>query len=349
MVYPTVIKKKKRFEEEGNIAIPQKNRPFKLKERTVPTVPSVPNAPSSGAQEVRNTAQDKIQLLDQGFDSERYPQMNVSSHGETDESGLDKAYANPSNFHLDRNGVLYGAGTKGSFLGSEWIENYLTIGAPLVANALGVKTPYPIEDNERYKQLDDFMKANSRQVKGMVMHSKAAAVAHRWMQNHPEWKGQSRLYATPYEDVLGKEAIKNGLDKFKEDSKNPFVNSIVDKGEQFFGLNEVKPVKGERRIANNFDPATLLDRSAERYDHGNPWKYLMNGGPHDYHEGIARFESGFGLKNAIANKPGTDIDKNYKNPFNLPNNYKWKSPMSSGPQGSKTTWQNPDGTTSLTQ
>ena len=36
MVYQTVIKKK-RFEEEGKIAIPQKNRPFKLKERMVIT------------------------------------------------------------------------------------------------------------------------------------------------------------------------------------------------------------------------------------------------------------------------------------------------------------------------
>ena len=135
--------------------------------------------------------------------------MNASSHIETDESGLDKAYASPSNLHLDRNGVLYGAGTKGSFLGSEWIENYLTMGVPLVANAAGIPMSYPIENNERYKQIDDYTKVSSGHVKGMVMHSKASAAAHRWMQNHPEWKGQSRLYATPYEDALRKEAIKN--------------------------------------------------------------------------------------------------------------------------------------------
>ena len=107
-------------------------------------------------------------------------------------------------------------------------------------------------------------------------------------------------------------------------------------------------MKGETRIANNFDPAAILDRSAERYDHSYPWEYITNGGPYDYHEGIARFNSGFGLKSTIANKPGTDIDKNYRIPFNMPKNYAWKSQTTTGAQA-KTTWQNPDGTTSLTQ
>jgi hypothetical protein len=123
------------------------------------------------------------------------------------------------------------------------------------------------------------------------------------MKNHPEFTGQSRLYATPYEDVLGKESIKNGLEQYKGGNQ----------GEKLFGLDKVETVKGETRIANNFDPATLLDRSANRYDHGNPLKYISNGGPHDYHEGIARFNSGFDKQNVMTDKPGTDYDQNYSN------------------------------------
>ena len=51
--------------------------------------------------------------------------------------------------------------------------------------------------------------------------------------------------------------------------------------------------RGEERIANEGDFATLLDRSATRVVHGNPLAYLKNGGPHDYHEGVARLNIGF--------------------------------------------------------
>jgi hypothetical protein len=51
--------------------------------------------------------------------------------------------------------------------------------------------------------------------------------------------------------------------------------------------------RGEERIANEGDFATLLDRSATRTVHGNPLAYLVNGGPHDYHEGVARLNMGF--------------------------------------------------------
>jgi hypothetical protein len=37
----------------------------------------------------------------------------------------------------------------------------------------------------------------------------------------------------------------------------------------------------------------MLDRSATRTAHGNPLAYLKNGGPHDYHEGVARLNMGF--------------------------------------------------------
>ncbi len=247
---------------------------------------------------------------------------NRTPPADTDESGLDKAYADSSNLHLDSEGTLYVAGTKGNFWGSEWIENYATMGVPLIANTFGIQAPYAIEDNERYKQLDSFMKLHPGQVKNLVGHSKGAAVIHTWMKNNPDFKGQSRLYATPYEDILGKEKAKNNIEYTRglynnlADS-NPFdkwlVNKGVDKVEEFFGLDKVKPVKGETRIANNFDPAAILDGSADRYDHQDPLKYLSGGGPHDYHEGIARFTSGFGSNNVTSDKPGTDNDPNYTN------------------------------------
>ncbi len=197
------------------------------------------------------------------------------------------------------------------------------MGVPLVANALGMQTPYAIEENERYKQLDNFMKLHPGQVKNLVGHSKGAAVIHTWMKNNPDFKGQSRLYATPYEDVLGQEKAKQTLNQFNafrnalDNHENPLdkwlVDKAVDKFSTAFGLDKVEPVKGETRIANNFDPAAILDRSAERYDHQDPLSYLVGGGPHDYHEGIARLTSGFGLNNVASDKPGTDNDVNYSN------------------------------------
>jgi hypothetical protein len=61
------------------------------------------------------------------------------------------------------------------------------------------------------------------------------------------------------------------------------------------GLDGVTGMKerGEERIANEGDFATLLDRSATRTQHGNPWAHLLSGGPHDFHDGIARLNMGF--------------------------------------------------------
>ena len=70
--------------------------------------------------------------------------------------------------------------------------------------------------------------------------------------------------------------------------------------------------RGETRIANEGDFATLLDRSAARVQHGNPLAYLANGGPHDYHEGISTWMVGFGEPN-MGERPG-DQDTNYSRP-----------------------------------
>ena len=80
------------------------------------------------------------------------------------------------------------------------------------------------------------------------------------------------------------------------------------------GLDGVVGMKerGETRIANEGDFATLLDRSAARVQHGNPLAYLANGGPHDYHEGISRWMVGFGEPN-MGDRPG-DPDPSYSRP-----------------------------------
>ncbi len=46
----------------------------------------------------------------------------------------------------------------------------------------------------------------------------------------------------------------------------------------------------------------MLDSSADRYIHGNPFKYVMGGGPHDYHQGIAQYNAGF--NEAKTDRPG---------------------------------------------
>ena len=88
------------------------------------------------------------------------------------------------------------------------------MGVPLVVNALGGKMDYPIEDNERYDQLDQYMTAHANNTPEVVAHSKGSAVVDTWMKNHPDWQGHATLYSTPYEDVTGKEEWKDRLNTF---------------------------------------------------------------------------------------------------------------------------------------
>jgi hypothetical protein len=57
------------------------------------------------------------------------------------------------------------------------------------------------------------------------------------------------------------------------------------------GSDKVKGSKerGITRISNTGDFAGILVNSADRYQHTNPFNYLMGGGPH-YHEGIAQYK-----------------------------------------------------------
>ena len=59
--------------------------------------------------------------------------------------GLDMAYGDQSNIFLDPRGTLFVSGTKGGFLGQEWIENYKTMGVPLIQKMLGMPSDYSIE------------------------------------------------------------------------------------------------------------------------------------------------------------------------------------------------------------
>jgi hypothetical protein len=224
-----------------------------------------------------------------------------------DEAGLDAAYASPSGLHLDGAGTLFVAGTRGSLVGKEWRESVATMGIPLISRVLGSDARYNIEDNERYRTLEQFMKDHPGQVKNMVGHSKGAAVIHAYRENNG-LPGKARLYSTPYEDPLAKEGLKDALNTYNAaiDRKremraydNPAEDWLMDKAvgkiTSALGLDGVTGMKerGEERIANKGDFAALLDASATRTEHGNPLAYLGGGGPHDYHEGIARYKTGF--------------------------------------------------------
>ena len=134
-------------------------------------------------------------------------------NAETDESGLDKAYASPTNLHLDDEGTLYVSGTKGGLADKEWMENYQSFGIPLVKKIVDfdliAPTKYDVTQMDRYKQLDQFIKDNPDKVKHLVGHSKGSAIIDQWMKNNPDFNGKARLYSTPYDDPLGKEKAKD--------------------------------------------------------------------------------------------------------------------------------------------
>jgi hypothetical protein len=172
------------------------------------------------------------------------------------------------------------------------------------------------------------MKANPGKVKNMVGHSKGSAVIDQYMREHADFKGKARIYSTPNDDLMGREKIKDFLDTSRKERDDYYkdrpwfqraVNAVQDKGQDLLewatGFDQVKGSKerGITKIANTGDFAAMLDSSADRYTHGNPFKYVMGGGPHDYHEGIAQYNAGF--DEAKTDRPG-GFDTGYKMPFN---------------------------------
>jgi hypothetical protein len=245
-----------------------------------------------------------------------------------DEAGLDAAYAAPSGLYLDGAGTLFVAGSRGSLIGKDWRENYVSMGLPLIAQTLGVPMPYSIEENQRYKTVEQFMRDHPGSVKNMVGHSKGSAVIDVWKKNNPEFTGKARIYSTPYADPMGKEAAKDVFNEYRGalDRKREMqtystpIDGLLEGGvvsyiEDRMGLSGVTGMKerGEERIANVGDFATLLDGSATRTVHGNPLAYLVNGGPHDYHQGVARFTTGFDEPEEESDRPG-GVDPNYRLP-----------------------------------
>ena len=51
----------------------------------------------------------------------------------TDAEGMQRAYDSPINLYLDPQGTLRASGTKGGFLGEEWMENYRRFGLGLAS------------------------------------------------------------------------------------------------------------------------------------------------------------------------------------------------------------------------
>ena len=267
-----------------------------------------------------------------GTEAEAVPARTLPKEKEkrptTDAEGLASAYASSSDLFLDPQGTLHVSGTKGSLIGADWIENYMTMGEPLVENILGGSAKYRLQDNEMYKQVDDFHKAHPGEVKNMVGHSKGAAVIDVWMKDHPEWTGKARLYGTPYEDVLGKEEWKDRLNTFNtvrkaeyeaDPWKNPIEkwleDKVVEKGASLLGLDQVKGMseRNEKRIAGYGDPVAALDTSAQVIYDPDWWKKPFQGFGHDYHTiaaGFAGFDGdGSGL-NHRDRPEGTD--QNYR-------------------------------------
>ena len=314
------IRKRRRLFDEEADWVPPKGRAFKLKAGAQPEDDKPEDKPEDTRPEAPEAKGASPLPEDKPKDANTI----------TDAEGLDKAYADKSNIHLDSQGTLYVAGTKGNFFQNEWLENYKTMGVPLVEKMLGLPSDYKIEDNERYKQIDDFMKAHPGEVKNMVGHSKGGAVIDVWMKNHPEFGGKSRLYGTPYEDILGKEEWKDRLNTFNavrnaeyEGSpwKNPaekwLEDKVVKNVTSFLGFDKVKGMRerGETRLAANYDPAAVLDSSAKVSYDPNWLSNAAMGFGHDYHY-IASQHQGFECDGSGLNhgdRPGR-IDKNYRTP-----------------------------------
>ncbi len=161
------------------------------------------------------------------------PQDSKGTKKTTDKEGLDRAYASDNNFYRDPSGTLHVAGTRGGFLGSDWMENYRVYGPGLI-RTLGdmygkldsgkfgwkdwysTRQPFNIEDTELYKSLDKYMEENKGEVDNFVAHSKGSSVVEKWMENHLEFTGHARLYAKPHIDVIGSEKFKDYLNQTKQ-------------------------------------------------------------------------------------------------------------------------------------
>ena len=105
-------KRRRRFDEEADW-LPSKNRAFVMKQ----------SLPEGG-----QTKGPKSEYVP--------PLVPKATKKTTDSEGLRRAYKADTGFYLDPAGTLHAAGTRGSFLGADWMENYKTYGPGLI-NKLG--------------------------------------------------------------------------------------------------------------------------------------------------------------------------------------------------------------------
>ena len=98
-------KRRQRFDEEADW-LPQKNRPVVMKRLQREETESLPEGP--------------------------IPETTKTTKKSSDSEGLRRAYAANTGFYLDPAGTLHAAGTRGSFLGADWMENYKVYGPGLI-------------------------------------------------------------------------------------------------------------------------------------------------------------------------------------------------------------------------
>ena len=185
-----------------------------------------------------------------------------------------------------------------------------------------------MEQDDRYKQVDEYMK-NHPEVKAMTGHSKGAKVVDDWIRNHPDRNIKARVCAEPTDDLLGMDKWKDRLNTFNtlrnasydaQRYQNPaekwLEDKVVDKVTSWLGLDKVQGMKerGVQRVKNNYDVVGSFDNSADAYDHPNWMNYLANGGPHDYHNVASLFAvfDGDGSGQNHGDRPGHGPDPNYR-------------------------------------
>jgi hypothetical protein len=303
-------KRRRRFDEEADW-LPSKNIPFVMKRQQREETESKP------------------------------PLVPKTTKKTTDSEGLRRAYKADTGFYLDPAGTLHAAGTRGSFLGADWMENYKVYGPGLInkfgdmfgklesgkvglSDWINTGQSFPMEDTDKYKALDKYMTDNPGAVKNFSAHSKGASVVEKWMENHPEFTGHARLYGTPHIDVLGSERFKDFLNQARQDRHESYstfwgpswlgkAGETIENKEQDFlewmtGFDKVKGMKEKNklRIANDFDLVTALDGSAKVYEDPTWMNHLKQGGGHYYGNTAALF-TGFDDTQKAATQPWNNV------------------------------------------
>ena len=124
----------------------------------------------------------------------------------SDADGLDKAYKSP-NSTFTVGDTLYIAGTKGNFIGGDWLQNYRYIGLPFVTG-----DRVRVRNTERYKQ-GHSIKRQYPEGKSVVGHSLGGAVALELKKEYPDLTGC--IYGTPYYDQFGFYGKTDGITRYR--------------------------------------------------------------------------------------------------------------------------------------